>query len=170
MSGLFIASREAVRPDGSRRGIASGKVERAVTESPAETIRRAAALMRDRAGAATPGPWLGVMGKFKEESWPCVIAASGDLEDPVTWLMGAGNANKDRAADAAHAGSWHPLVADAVADLLDEISRQYDAPPCDSPDGVCNGCERREDFNDAVRLARAYLGEETTAATGACDA
>ena len=62
--------------------------------------------------------------------------------------------------EAEHIASWSPPPALAVADLLEEIARQYDAPPCDSPDGVCNGCERREDFNDALRLAQAYLGEE----------
>lgn len=49
-------------------------------------------------------------------------------------------------------------VKRATADLLDEIARQYDAPPCDDPRGVCNGCERREDFNDALRLSLAVLG------------
>jgi hypothetical protein len=52
-----------------------------------------------------------------------------------------------------------PVLWDTVADLLDEIARQYDMPPCDSPAGVCNGCERREDFNDAVRVAETYLGQ-----------
>jgi len=46
-----------------------------------------------------------------------------------------------------------------LADLLDEIARQYDAPPCDAPAGACSACEWREDFTDALRLARAYLGE-----------
>ena len=47
----------------------------------------------------------------------------------------------------------------AVADLLEEIARQYDAPPCDDPTGVCTPCEWRPDFNDALRVARAYLDE-----------
>lgn len=57
--------------------------------------------------------------------------------------------------EAAWPGEDLPL---AVAGLLEEIARQYDAPPCDSPGGVCNGCERREDFNDALRVARTVLG------------
>jgi hypothetical protein len=92
--------------------------------TPAETIRRAASLMRERAEAATEGPWHPVAGIWGDEIATAVIAR-----------------------------------ALAVADLLEEIARQYDAPPCDSPAGVCNGCERREDFNDALRLAQAYLGE-----------
>ena len=115
--------------------------------------------MRERAEAATPGPWVAVTGMFKDGEWPCVITAQGDPKDAQTWLMGAGHGSSEREANMTHAGSWHPVAALAVADLLEEVARQYDAPPCDSPDGVCNGCERREDFNDALRLAWAYLGE-----------
>lgn len=49
----------------------------------------------------------------------------------------------------------------AVAWWLEEVANQMDAPPCNSPDGVCNGCERREDFNDAYRVAKVVLGRPT---------
>ena len=84
-----------------------------VTEQPAEILRRAAALMRERAEAATPGPWLGVIGQFKDGNWPCVVTTQGDPKDAQTWLLGAGNGGVNREADTAHAGSWHPLVAAA---------------------------------------------------------
>jgi hypothetical protein len=53
------------------------------------------------------------------------------------------------------AGAFHA----AAADLLEEIARQCDAPPCDDPSGVCTPCEWRPDFNDALRVARAFLDE-----------
>jgi hypothetical protein len=123
-----------------------------MTETPAETIRRAAALMRERAEAATPGPWLGVMGMFKDGGWPCVIAAQGDREDAQTWLMGAGNNDSAREANATHAGSWHPLVALAVADVLDNEAHAAellgeDADAINLPDARI------------LKVARAYLGE-----------
>jgi len=52
-----------------------------------------------------------------------------------------------------------PGLGEPLADLLDEIARQYEMPPCDSPNGACNGCERRDDFVHAEHLARAILGE-----------
>lgn len=45
-----------------------------------------------------------------------------------------------------------------LASWLEETARQFDAPPCDDPSGVCNHCERREDFNDALAVARALNG------------
>ena len=57
-----------------------------------------------------------------------------------------------------------PGFCDAVADLLDELARQFDAPPCDGAPGVCNNCERREDFNDALRVAEAILHPMASAA------
>lgn len=122
-----------------------------MSEDPAETLRRAAKLMRERAEAAAPGPWLGVTGIFREGEWPCVITAQGDPKDPQTWLLGAGNGGANREADADHAGFWHPLVAAAVADLLDREAALIDAQvfPQSDPD--------MEKYPLAV--ARAYLGE-----------
>lgn len=47
-------------------------------------------------------------------------------------------------------------AVDGLAALLEEIARQGDLPPCDMP-GVCNGCERRDDFVYADVLARIIL-------------
>ena len=120
-----------------------------MNETPAEVIRRAAALMRERAEAATPGPWLGVTGMFKDGEWPCVITAKGDPKDAETWLMGTGNGGANREADATHAGSWHPLVALAVArwlESLDGIEWKESGPAT-------------EELTHALKIARAYLGE-----------
>lgn len=49
-----------------------------------------------------------------------------------------------------------------IADLLEELARQYDPPGCDSPDGTCNGCEQRWDFVLAARLAEELLATTET--------
>ena len=121
-------------------------------ESPAEVMRRAAELMRERAPETGGDPWAVRDGSG---GLPIVVQVPRGVS-PAEWVLDIAYA-EDRFA--AHIASWHPLVAVAVAGLLEEVARQYDAPPCDSPGGVCNGCEFRQDFNDALRLARAYLGE-----------
>src|SRR4051794_6287667 len=73
----------------------------------AETLRRAAALMRERAEGATPGPWSNRRGPDE-----CVVRADD----------GAPLARTDTRADRRHIASWHPLVALAVADWLDGVA------------------------------------------------
>jgi hypothetical protein len=123
----------------------------------AETLRRAAALMRERAEAATPGPWKmwdgwgptsdGLMGvaRFGPDSGERVF-----IHDEQRDLY-ASRGNWE------HIASWHPAVALAVADWLDDTANANErlAPLITSslPDGwdVTN---RR-----ALAVARAYLGE-----------
>lgn len=85
-----------------------------------DTLRRAAALMRERANAVGEGPW---------ESYPLPDAG------PNRWTMtGVGVAGDDMGhrtetmfcSDAEHIASWHPVVALAVADWLDQTAT--DAP------------------------------------------
>ena len=116
-----------------------------------DTIRRAAALMAGRAESArcdgmSKTPWR----EGKQASCGCCMI--------VTDATGGQIASVDDR-QSAHIASWDPAMAEAVADLLNEIARQYEAPPCDAPAGACSACEWREDFTDALRLARAYLGE-----------
>ena len=71
----------------------------------AETLRRAAALMRERAEAATPAPW-----EFDaEDMYPGVWSDSGSAG---TWVVSEWGT---REANATHIASWHPAVALAVA-------------------------------------------------------
>jgi hypothetical protein len=128
------------------------------TETPAETMRRAAALMRERAEAAPGGPWRAKAGHL--DGSPHYVNDADGHTAAECW-------GGSEEATSAHIASWSPPIAEAVADLLGEIARQYDAPPCDSPDGACNGCEWREDFTDALRLASAYLAAETNMTGGA---
>ena len=121
----------------------------------AETLRRAAALMRERAEAASKGPWkrFGMAGVAGSE-WEVVDErrVECDCGEPVALLGCATNA------DAEHIASWHPAVALAVADWLWETANLIEvhagtecAEPCLHP--TCRVIDR------ALAVARAYLGE-----------
>ena len=120
-----------------------------MSENPAGTIHRAAKLMRERAEAATPGPWRPVAGIWQTETFAAIIGAKGIPEDAETWLMATGHGAASQEADADHAASWHPLAALAVARWLESL----------------NGIEfseygpMTEELSHALVIARAYLGE-----------
>lgn len=102
----------------------------------AETLRRAAGLMRERAEAAALGPWEAVEG------------ASG------AWWVERPN-TADIAIDlhgeyARHIASWHPAVALAVATWLNSHADIHALRTCD---------ERLVVPCPALAAARAYLGE-----------
>lgn len=104
----------------------------------AETLRRAAALMRERAGDSTPSPWRVVADPDGVEV--SVIGGPRDhyLADVHEWSTGLGNPF--------HIASWHPAVALAVADWLDAEA--------DAVDGLASSLS---DY--ALTVARAYLQE-----------
>ena len=122
----------------------------------AETLRRAAALMRERAVAAKAwdGNWQvhdskpGRVIEVKGDGWDDAIIAScvdyGGTENGTEY--------------AAHIASWHPAVALAVADWLWETANLIEvhagtecAEPCLHP--TCRVIDR------ALAVARAYLEE-----------
>jgi hypothetical protein len=102
----------------------------------AETLRRAAALMRERAEAAfvTPSPWglANVAGQG--------FAIHHGEHDTVALYASR--------PDAVHIASWHPAVALAVADWLDHTARADE-----------KGYTTPQEATDALAVARAYLGE-----------
>jgi hypothetical protein len=116
----------------------------AVSEAPAETLRRAAKLIRERAGGCEPRRWHWTA--LGEKRYPQQVRSDGNVAiiaecyiDPV-----------HRPYEAEHIASWHPLVALAVADLLE---------------GEAWHADGGEDGTDHVaslpyQLARTYLGEE----------
>ncbi len=127
-------------------------------ETPAETLRRAAALMRQRAEAASCGPWI--------------VESDGDgnlwIQDPVAPLACIGEEeDASTRADAEYIAAMHPGVALAIAD-------QWDAVIEDMGDeevverGVAGvgvlvlGClfTPRKTWTAALAAARAFLGEE----------
>lgn len=117
--------------------------------TPTDLLREAAALMRERAEAATPGPWetsvndSGVSYRLLDAS---VITAS--LGDHVATaeldLHAIEGPHGAEGADAYHIASWHPAVALAVAVLLEGMAAE------------------KWDFrhDEALAVARAYLGRD----------
>lgn len=126
-----------------------------------EVLRRAAGLMRERAEAASVGPWkrFGMAGVAGKE-WEIVDERRVECEcgEPVALLGCATNQ------DAEHIASWHPAVALAVADWLEvEADRIDDNLATYRPD------QTRYDSADAwvernhrqgLAVARAYLGAD----------
>jgi hypothetical protein len=106
--------------------------------TPVETLRTAARLMRERAEAATPGPWSSFFGRVRLD----------DGRDLFLTTTAGGYA------DAAHIASWHPAVALAVADWLDIAAGHqevYEQEACGSPFL----------FGAALPVAHAYLGDRS---------
>lgn len=97
----------------------------------AAVLREAAALMRERAEAATPGPWTY---EDAPNGFPPMV-------------------DKPHLSDAEHIASWHPAVALAVADWLDaqadyhETLQQHGA----------RGLRADGQVPNAFTVARAYL-------------
>jgi hypothetical protein len=109
----------------------------------AETLRRAARLMRERAEAATcVFPW-------RAEGRDVTATQDYDGFDP-DWNMGFTLAACMRQDEAEHIASWHPLVALAVADLLDKLAWLHDVAP--EALGV-------DITGRVLKVARAYLSE-----------
>jgi len=141
----------------------------------AETLRKAAALMRERASSASRGPW-------RYEGY---VSESKNPGDGGGWIHRGVGADeyavavtlpysRHPEADATHIASWHPAVALAVADWLDELGEELQADPSD----YCEGKGHRppwpynEDLADectswfcsnvdrGFTVARAYLGDD----------
>lgn len=120
----------------------------------AEILREAASLMRERAEAATRGPWF---------------ADGRDVRGPGDWMDADFVLGFDACptqVDADHIASWHPVVALAVADWLEETAdhlsvetNQYaDGSVCLAVDAAAADCSI---FQSALAVARAYLGESS---------
>lgn len=128
----------------------------------AETLRKAAALMRERAEAATAGPWIERQehGRdFTDEGWSYVAVSSlplsirSDRQWPdVAATAWPGEDGLDEAVEnSTHIASWHPAVALAVADWLDELAGYWE-------DSARFGIEASA-RHPALTVARTYLGE-----------
>lgn len=108
----------------------------------ADALRRAAAMMRERAVAnqITPSPWsfAGVSGQG--------FAVHHGEHDTVALYASR--------PDAAHIASWHPDVALAVADWLETESCEPETP---IGDGITLGGPSLQ----ALAVARAYMGAKS---------
>lgn len=110
----------------------------------AETLRRAASLMRERAEKATPGPWR-VSGHDVVNDYEQVAE---------TWLK----------VDAEHIAGMHRGVALAVADWLDREADGQDL--IDSVERVSVEIDGEVEvahstYPEALAVARAFLGRDT---------
>lgn len=86
-----------------------------------ETIREAAALMRERAEAATQGRWESLERGDRLVAWR--MDPSGEFDDDFEYVVDEPMSN---GANAEHIASWDPAVALAVADMLDAEARAYE--------------------------------------------
>jgi hypothetical protein len=125
--------------------------------STVDDIREAAALMRSRAEAATPGPWTTEC--IGSEGWH-VFGPSGldervPMRRPRTAAVTWGTFESDKA-DAAHIASWSPTVALAVAGWLDSIRVPTD--PHTLAEAESKKCRLCAEYHRALIVARAYLG------------
>jgi hypothetical protein len=144
----------------------------------AEVLREAAALMRERAEAARAGRW------GRTESTPGgTLVVADRAAGPVRVASCTGSLPEGNEANATHIASWHPAVALAVADWLEDIAERHKPDPepadltlhyeqecptgeCEDPgyhEGciVCWGCYPSHDGMDGRTL---YPCAETKAA------
>jgi hypothetical protein len=119
----------------------------------AEILREAAALMRERAEAATEGPWrVGAEGSEGSRVNP----RTGDKREDSRWIASVnGRVQPEDGHNAAHIASWHPAVALAVADWLDATAADWDRSKAPLPVS-----DVRLDARAALAAARAYLGSD----------
>ena len=110
----------------------------------AELLLEAAALMRERAGAARAGNWRTEPSAITPDVTLVVAEWETDLRRVATC---SGSLPEGNYVNAQHIASWHPAVALAVADLLDRAADDHDETPCPAIDA-------------ALAVARAYLGRD----------
>lgn len=79
--------------------------------------------MRERAEAATPGPWEARHGGY---SWIALYDDEDSIPEGES-LPSFEPGGSATPADAEHIASWHPAVALAVADWLDAAADHADA-------------------------------------------
>lgn len=116
----------------------------------ADLLRRAAQAMRERAEAATPGPWTydgNPSGAVWPLPYPATLAYVQPRRDelPVAYAIPNGDVipTGTQVANAEHIASWHPAVALAVADWLDD-------------EAVVAGEDKPNPW--ALEVARVFLG------------
>lgn len=112
----------------------------------ADTLRRAAARMRELAEAATPGPW---------KLWGMEVRASTDGTSNLDTSLPVAATRHESGLythNADHIAAWDPTVALAVAAWLDLVARLLD-------DGFDANAETQAAFVVARRFLRIEEGE-----------
>jgi hypothetical protein len=110
----------------------------------AQELRDAAALMRERAEAATASEWFPIQAPGR------TVSDDGDwIVDSVPAFVCSTHIWDERGkADAEHIAAWHPAVALAVADWLESYADRLDVL----------GHGIGSNMGQALAVARAYLG------------
>jgi len=130
-----------------------------MVEAPHDTIRRAAALMRDRAAAATSGRWESIT--LPEWDFYEVRADQSPPARPRTEYRWIGSDVHERA-DAEHIAGMHPGVALLIADQWDAAAREMAHwSAYEDEHGRVLQClvGVRDEWTATLAAARAYLGE-----------
>lgn len=121
-------------------------------ESPADLIRRAAALMRQRAEAAAAGPWSANRHWIgTEEHWRINGPVMGRESALIAGGFNGGGVHTE--GDARHIASWSPVEAHAGAGVLEAAATEMDDY---GPDSNVRDVPL---WTAAHELARAVLGE-----------
>ena len=126
--------------------------------SAVETLREAAKVLRERAGAATPGPWEAAQDHLTHSVGADVrsVPSGGYAAADCCGYQGA-STNED----AAYIATMHPGVALALADWLDKAGADcwaYGDP--DSPEFADDDDLLNPHLLSALRAAEAILGGE----------
>lgn len=121
--------------------------------APAQELREAARLMRERAQAATKGPW--------EHPLDCEVTFGHQQQGNrhiATWIATTDAGDEDTPAEenAEYIASMHPGVALAVAGWLDDEAAGYEV--YDAETQAFRAGDRDGDLDPAVTTARVYLG------------
>lgn len=89
--------------------------------SPIEELRSAEALLRKRAGAATPGPW-----RYDPDMFDNGAVMSDSPEVNPGWGCLVGETTSERTADSEWRATMDPVVGLALADWLDAVHTQVE--------------------------------------------
>ena len=127
--------------------------------TPAEELRTAAKLMRERVQGATAGPWTvrEEHGRdIADEGWSDVRVVRPGAGVAITYLSNVleGSPHED---NAAYIASMHPGVALAVADWLEAEADR--AAEIDGFEDSASYPLMLAGFRHSLAVARAYLGE-----------
>lgn len=118
-----------------------------------DELRQAAALMRERAGGCESRRWH--WEALGEKRYPQRITSEGNVSLIAECFIDPSH----RPFEAEHIASWNPIVALAVADLLEESARYYEEVAAEhgEPGAAFVAGESGGDTDPAINLARAYL-------------
>lgn len=131
-----------------------------------EELREASALMRERAEAASPGPWVQHTAALEADTavfdgignWVTNVDNCANTAERA--IIGGESVCSDQAVpNGEHIASWHPAVALAVADWLEREADEHERHVARSIKITSIRTAYADDrARHALAVARAYLG------------